>query len=161
MAEITLPIVLQILQTTGILVGIIYYIISLRNEKKSRDAQIFLQFSDRAGTQKWQNGMRYIRQLELLNYEDMVKDRENNPDEWSDIRYITYLLEDFGGLVRGGYLDISIIAYTSTGPIMLVWEKLSPTIEEYRAIYPRMWSEIEYLYDQLVLFKLRNPKLFE
>jgi len=37
MVEITLPIMLQIMQTVGILVGIIYYITIMRNTQKTRE----------------------------------------------------------------------------------------------------------------------------
>jgi hypothetical protein len=37
MVEITLPIILQLLQTAGILVGIIYYITIMRNTQKTRE----------------------------------------------------------------------------------------------------------------------------
>lgn len=162
MVEVTYQMVLSTIQTAGILVGIFYYIMTLRNAQKSRDAQIFLQFSNRAGTEKWSKGIDHIRQLEFSSYEDMVKYRENNPDEWSDIRYVFNILEDFGGLVRGGYLNINIVATTSSVLIILVWEKIQPAADELRETYsPRMWSEIEYLYNQIILFKKRNPKLFK
>jgi hypothetical protein len=37
MVEITLPIMLQIVQTVGILVGIIYYITIMRNQQRTRE----------------------------------------------------------------------------------------------------------------------------
>ncbi len=40
MVEITLPLVLQILQTAGILVGIIYYITIMRNTQKTRELSL-------------------------------------------------------------------------------------------------------------------------
>jgi hypothetical protein len=50
MVEITLPIILQILQTAGILVGIVYYITIMRNSYKAQQmtlkatkTQVFLQ----------------------------------------------------------------------------------------------------------------------
>lgn len=162
MVEITFQMVLSTLQTVGLLVGIFYYIMTLRNAQKSRDAQIFLQFSNKTATKNWQNGMNHISQLEFSSYEDLVKYRENNPDEWSDIRYVFGVIEDFGGLVRGGYLNINIVAITSSTNIIRAWETLQPAIDEMRrAARARAWSEMEYLYNQLILFKQRNPKLFK
>jgi hypothetical protein len=43
MVEITLPIVLQIVQTAGILVGIFYYIMTLRNSTKARQRELIHQ----------------------------------------------------------------------------------------------------------------------
>ena len=162
MAEITYQMVLSTLQTVGLLVGIFYYIITLQNAQKSRDAQIFLQFSNRMGSEKWQRGTQlFLDGLKFNSFSEMMSYSENNPENWSDIRYVQAALEDFGGMVRGGYLKVNIIAITTFTPIILVWEAMQPTIEEWRIHYPRMWSEIEYLYHQLILYKQRNPKLFE
>ena len=43
MVEITLTILLQIVQTVGILVGVYYYIMSLQNQSRTRQAQLFMQ----------------------------------------------------------------------------------------------------------------------
>ena len=39
----TLPLVLQIVQTMGILVGIIYYLTIMRNAQKARQTQMFME----------------------------------------------------------------------------------------------------------------------
>jgi len=164
MVEITFQMVLSTLQTAGLLVGIFYYIMTLRNAQKSRDAQIFLQFSNKTGTKNWHNGINHIRQLKFSSLEELRKYRENNPDEWFDIRYVFGVIEDFGGLVRGGYLNINIIAITSSTNIIRAWEMLQPIIDEMRRVVgdPRTWSEMEYLYNQVILFnKKRYPKLYK
>ena len=43
MVEFTLPIVLQIVQTVGILVGIIYYITIMRNQQRTRELALTAQ----------------------------------------------------------------------------------------------------------------------
>ena len=43
MVEITIPIILQIVQTVGILVGIIYYITIMRNTNQTRQTELLLQ----------------------------------------------------------------------------------------------------------------------
>ncbi len=43
MTEITLPILLQIVQTIALLVGIVYYITIMRNAQKARQTEIFMQ----------------------------------------------------------------------------------------------------------------------
>jgi hypothetical protein len=40
MVEITLPIVLQLLQTAGLLVGIVYYITIMRNSQRTQQMQL-------------------------------------------------------------------------------------------------------------------------
>jgi hypothetical protein len=40
MVEVTIPIVLQVIQTVGILVGIIYYITIMRSNQKTQQLQL-------------------------------------------------------------------------------------------------------------------------
>jgi hypothetical protein len=68
MVEITLPIVLQIIQTVGILVGIIYYLIIMRNSQRNqklqletRQAQLFMQWY-----QKFDNATEGIQTMDVL-----------------------------------------------------------------------------------------------
>jgi len=41
MVEITLPIVLQIVQTAGIFVGIVYYLTIMRNNQRTQRIQLY------------------------------------------------------------------------------------------------------------------------
>jgi hypothetical protein len=47
MAEITYQMVLSTFQTVGILVGIFYYVTSLRNQNKARQAQLIARLYDK------------------------------------------------------------------------------------------------------------------
>jgi hypothetical protein len=45
MAEITLQLVLQIIQTVSLVIGIIYYLTIMRNQNRAREAQVLLQLN--------------------------------------------------------------------------------------------------------------------
>ena len=71
------------------------------------------------------------------------------------------MMDDLGGMVRGGYIDIRIIAYTTMGPIISTWEKLEHIIEGWReyANSPRICNGNEYLYEQVVEFRKKYPNV--
>ena len=71
------------------------------------------------------------------------------------------VLENLGGLVRGGYIGVEIIAYTSYGAITRIWERTQLIIGEWRREWnnPHLWSEVEYLYGELIKFGDAHPEI--
>ncbi len=108
MVEVTLTLVLQFVQTAGILVGIIYYITTLRLAQKAREAQVFLQFSNRIADDRFLVGFRNLLVIDSSTLVDFIlrEVTKDSPirDQWINIWYIIRSLEDLGGIVRGGFL---------------------------------------------------------
>jgi len=73
LAEITLPVILQIVQTTGIIVGIIYYLTIMRNTQKTRE----LTLQSQELTRKAQEQAAETRQTQLFM---QLFDRWGDPD---------------------------------------------------------------------------------
>ena len=88
MVEITLPIVLQIVQTVGILVGIAYYITIMRNSQKTQDlslkaqeqaletrkAQLYMQIYSRLDDNEfWENYGRLVYEYEYKGMDDFLE----------------------------------------------------------------------------------------
>ena len=165
MVEVTLTIVLQFVQTAGILVGIAYYITTLRLAQKAREAQVFLQFSNRMADNRFLEGLRNLPEIDSSTLVDFILQEvtKDSPirDQWINIWYIIRSLEDLGGIVRGGFLGMSVIAYTTSGVIKMTWEKIAPHIDELReeSNNIRWGSEIEYLYDELMKYHEEHPEL--
>ena len=68
--------------------------------------------------------------------------------------------EGVGVLVKEGRLDIRWVALLMAGMVINMWEKLEPVIEEYRLYTrPRMASESEYLYNELMKYLEKHPEL--
>jgi hypothetical protein len=148
---------LNFLALISIPIGVFYHIMTLNNTRKSqelaqkaREAQVFLQFSNRMADDQFLQGLT-----------DLSEGKAPQMRENVNIQKIYMSFEDLGGLVRGGYLGIPIIAYTTTGPVKLAWESIAPRIDEIRekTQNPRMWSELEYLYNELMKFHKEHPEL--
>jgi hypothetical protein len=165
MVEVTLTLVLQFIQTAGILVGIFYYITTLRLAQKAREAQVFLQFSNRLADDRFLEGFRNLREIDSSTLADFLLQEvpKDSPirDPWINIWFVLRSLEDLGGFVRGGFLGISIIAITTSGITKMTWEKLAPHIDELRekGNNIRWGSEIEYLYVELMKYHEEHPEL--
>ena len=77
MVEITLPIVLQIVQTTGIIIGIIYYLTIMRNQQKSqqltletRQAQLLLNLMNTYRGTEFRRQWHTLFHIEWTDFED-------------------------------------------------------------------------------------------
>ena len=151
----------------GVSIGIaaFYYTMTLRNAQRTREAQVFLQFSNRMADDRFLEGLKNLREIDSSTLVDFLLQEvtKDSPirDQWINIWYIIRSLEDLGGFLRGGFLGISVIAYTISGLIKLTWEKLAPHIEEFREKSDNIrWaSELEYLYDELMKYIDEHPEL--
>jgi len=84
-----------------------------------------------------------------------------NPEAFSDFTTWLSLWEAMGILVREGLLNIRLMALSSTGDIMITWEKYEDVVYELRRMYewPRYSIELEYLYQEIKKYAEAHPEL--
>ena len=166
MFEITIPIVLQILQTAGILVGIFYYVMTLRNTRRNqqitletRQSQLFMQILDKM----WSPGM----EEKVLLLDSMLDasdeewlERYNSDDEFSRAFTVyAYAWEALGTLLKAGMYDVELLAlYYATGTIY-EWERYRDIVHNWRLINKRSYDMWEYAYDALKRYLEEHPEL--
>jgi hypothetical protein len=157
MVEITLPIVLQILQTVGILVGIIYYITIMRNQSRARQLQIL---KDDSSTMEH---IIRVNSMEFTDYGDFIEKYGMDADfsAWMDFLMVFNQFEEYGVYLREGLLDIRFIALLSGGMILTLQEKFMDVIREHRIRnnYPRFMIEAEYLMNNVKKYMDEHPEL--
>jgi len=167
MVEITYQMVLSTLQTAGLLVGIFYYIMVLRNQQKSqkhadetRQAQLFMNIYKELLTGS--EVMDLILDMEYDDFEDFERKygRDNNPEAYDMITKHMLVVEGVGVLVKEGYVSVRLVALLTSGLIRIGWEKLRGYIFEMRKrAFPRWSSEYEYLYNTLMEYAEKHPEL--
>ena len=154
--QATLQTLLMIFQTLSIMVGVIYYITSLRNQSRSRQIQI-INASSTANID-----------FEFMNWE--IKDfntfmskhgPEADPEGYKSFMMWFNVLEQRGVYVREGLLDIRLVCLMSGGTIKESWEMYFGIFEEWRTRYnrPRDWIEGEYLYNQVLEYHKKHPEI--
>ena len=144
MVEITLPIVLQILQTAGILVGIVYYVTIMRNQQRTREltlkaqeqatetrqAQLFMQIYD-----KFIDYGRTEINTEVFNFE--WKDNEDfwsrysfeaDPEAYRKWNNVAGFFEGVGVLVKRKLIDPEVVDDLMSWSTLSFWEKYGPVI---------------------------------
>ena len=166
MAEITYQMVLSTLQTAGILVGIFYYIMTLRNQQKNREQseetrkiQLLLRMSENIAERSGA-GVDYseIMAMQWDNYDDFISKYgvENNPDSYRKRMRIWRQMDVNGLLVRDELIDArAIVDYIGYGQLFM-WRKFKDIIEESRRRYgdPQGYIGFEYLAGELEKYRL-------
>ena len=178
MIEITLPIVLQIVQTIGILVGIVYYLTIMRNTQRNqeltlkaqeqaletRQVQLFMNLYEtyRSPTfrRQWDEA---IFKIEYEDWDDMNQkyNREANYDLLLSWFSVGTFFEGVGVLLKRNLIDISIIDDLLATSIRMAWEKIGPIEIESRKRFghPRAFDDFEYLYNELMKYHEEHPEL--
>jgi hypothetical protein len=137
MVEVTIPIVLQLIQTVALIVGIIYYLIIMRNSQRNqqiqletRQAQLFMQIYD-----KFNDIMNLGIFSEVLGFVWEDNDdfwgrfsKEADPEAYRKWNYHAGFLEGIGVLVKRGLIDPEMVDDLMSGSIMMFWERYGPVI---------------------------------
>jgi hypothetical protein len=185
MVEITLPILLQIVQTLGILVGIVYYITIMRNTQKTREltlqsqeqaleaqkqaletrqAQLFMNLYQRSSNPSFDDAQHRIIDLKWKDWDEYQALFDYTNPETRDnhlaMSSIMNFYEGVGVLVLENLVDIRLIYLLMGSSIKGFWEKVEPIVEEAREswYYPKFVINIEYLYNELMKYIEEHPE---
>jgi len=174
MVEITLPILLQIVQTAGILVGIIYYITIMRNSQRNqelarkaqeqsvetREAQLFMQIYQQLTSIESQKTWGELLNMEWDDIEDYRKKHDStvNLDSWGKRGHIWWSYSTIGMMVKKGLIDPEMVYMTLGNMVIMQWDKWSEVIYDTRERSvrqgvkggPYMFKGFEYLNDEMV-----------
>jgi hypothetical protein len=161
MVEITLPIILQFIQTAGILVGIIYYITIMRNQQRTREltletrqTHLFMEIYKIYASKEFQRDLEQMKNVwKFEGYDDFFEkyDVENNPDAHAIWDHAVRWHEGLGLLVRKGLIDPE-----SVNDLMGIFGPLILEFRERRDA-PLRGNAIEYLHDAIK--EIRDRKL--
>ena len=132
MVEITLPIVLQLVQTIALIVGIAYYLFIMRNSQRNqqiqietRQAQLFMQIFTHQYDIDQRRSLHLLNTLEYEDYDDYISKYgpDNNPDAYFRIGSLGTYFEGVGVLVKRKLVDPTIVDDLMSGRIIDFWEK--------------------------------------
>jgi hypothetical protein len=167
---------------TGVLVAAAYYILNLRviqrNQEltlkaleqsakaqqqtlETRQAQIFINVNDRIQSNEFQTAYDKVVMTPWATWEEYSK-LYRDDKEFRDAERLTQgIFEGMGVLVREGLLPVRMVALLICGVTRLYWERHIPVIDEGRRVTGsrRLYSENEYLYDELIKYLGEHPEL--
>jgi len=137
-----------IVAAAGVLIGVVYYVLDMRNQSRMRRSDLALRLYATFGSDEFQERWTEFIKGDYKNYEDFAKSYRirSNPAPES-----TWLFEALGVLLKNKLIDISLVDDLFTGPSKWFWEKLKPIAEDIRKQfnYPQYAEHIEYLYNEM------------
>jgi hypothetical protein len=168
MVEITLPILLQIVQTLGILVGIVYYLIIMRNSQRNqelarkaqeqaletRQTQVFMRLYEQLNSEESGKTMMDLMYLDVEDNEEYLRkyDSHANIEHFAKRSNLWFNYNTVGELLRMGFINSDLIHRLGLDvQVVMMWEKWGHIIQEtrLREKLPDLWEGFEYLYNEM------------
>ena len=153
--------VLNFIQAVGIIVGVIYYILNIRVQNKTRNGQLLMQTYGRIDAPGRAKSLVAVLALKSEGYDDFMKKYgpESGSGAWDDFGNVHVFFEGLGAMVRMGYIGIEDVAALIGGGIVKYYSVLEPMKEGMKKLfYPRWCAETEYLYGEIMKDKRSHPE---
>ena len=150
MVNVSYQMVLSTLQTVALIVGISYYILTLRNQNRARQVQTFLSLYSTISTYEHGQNVNELMDMEWKDYDDFERKygSEVNPRNRA-LRYTYwYLFDGIGFILKKRWVDRDVMfALLNTASVQWLWKKHEPLIKEIRKRYnlPNLAVNFEYL----------------
>jgi hypothetical protein len=142
MVEITLSIVLQFVQTAGILVGIIYYITIMRNNQRNqelqletRKTQLYMQLFMRITSEEFMKKSIDLRRLEHDTYDEFMENIYWSPDSNQLAKWFSLLwhVDGLGYMLSKKLIEPEMVYNFGGGTAQILqWKKWESVILEMR-----------------------------
>jgi hypothetical protein len=153
---VELSFIRDLVTVIGVLIALAYYIVNIRHQRETRQAQLFMTIYQNYYDKEW------LRDQQKINF---FYDDYSNFDEFMEKYgpynnmegYLTYqsrvnFYEGLGVLVKRNLIDVSMVDDLLSGPIVLFWEKKAhPLVNETRRRFnnPAAYEWVEYLYEKV------------
>jgi hypothetical protein len=155
--QMTFQTVFQFLQTVGILMGVYYYITTIRTNQRNqeltletRQLQLYMRVLEDNRTKEFQ--MQWIDVAYHQEFEDYEEWREKygprtNPEAYANFFHVTNWFQGIGYLVKTGVLDVEVVSeYIRPRSVVYLWEKVAPIVKVHReTTNPCACDSFEYL----------------
>ena len=153
---------------TGVLVAAAYYVLNMRATQRNmktnldtRQAQLFMQIYGKWDEEGFSSHWFDFYGTVWTDYSKFKEEILQNLDKRKSLSVLVRFFEGLGVLVKENLLDIRMVSLTMAGDTRIFWEQYKPIIGEWRRDwkYPRIMSETEYLYDELMRYMDAHPEL--
>jgi len=151
--QITVQTIGVLVAASSVLIGVVYYILQMKEQNKNRQAQLFMQiynhYLDRISDDEMD-----VFPMKYNGYDDFMEKYgwDTNPDGWRKFsRFLSYT-EGMGTLVKRGLIDASLVYDINGGLVKWYWEKAKPFWVEFgvRHGVTHVAPFTEYLYERLM-----------
>jgi len=152
-----------VLTGIGMIIALTYYGLQIRNQNRTRQAQVFMQLYNRYQDNFLAQGISSEILLQKLSgYDDYQRKYDADEDFKNAMDRFFPFYEGLGVMVKEGYFSIHLVALMWAGMTRMFYENIvEPTIEEAREVtnLPRLWSETEWVCKELLKYIEEHTEL--
>jgi hypothetical protein len=149
-----IPSISAIVVALGVVIGVIYYVLDLRHQSKSRQMSVLMNLYMTYGSDDMRKAVQDVIALmdKYKDYDSFVKEYGFGSQAWVDINKYLWFFNGVGFLVHEGFVDMRLVlGLFQTQGIKLCWEKWKIFVEGQRKAFglPESYAWIEYLYNEV------------
>lgn len=135
-----------IVAAAGVLVGVVYYILDMRNQARQRQTNLVMSLYSQFNGLEFQRIWHDILNREVKNYREY-----NEKYGWAEFTAVGMFFEGIGILLKRKLTDIELIDDMFTMPVNDTWLKMKDIVIEIRKIRnrPTILEWFEYLYNEM------------
>lgn len=135
-----------IVAAVGVLIGVVYYILDLRHQAKSRQTDLVMRLYATFGSKEFQDSWIRLEALGCKDYNECVK-----KGGLSDYVQCAVFYEGIGVLLQKRLIDAPLVDALFNVPLKFMYEGMKPIIEGNREMFhdPRVFEWFEYLYSEI------------
>jgi len=149
-----------VIAAAGVLVGVVYYILDIRHQAKTRQMDLFMRLYSTYGSKDMKKSVDRLLALKIKDYDDFVNkygplvsaDPEHERSQISeDIDRVGWFYNGMSLLVYRKFIDMRLVDDFLGYGVVLGWEKLRPLVHGWRKQYniPKSFAWFEYLYNEM------------
>jgi hypothetical protein len=141
-----------VLTGIGMIIALTYYGLQIRNQNKTRQAQLFMEVYRDFKSKEVQSDWWYAMNAEWEDYDDYNRKylSPENIEEGMRIGNFGAICEGLGVLVHRKLVDVKLVDELMRSYVISYWEKMAPLAPDIRKGMPLFLEWTEYLYNEIV-----------
>jgi hypothetical protein len=145
-----------VVAAAGVLVGVVYYILDMRNQARTRQTDLIMRLYSTIVTKEFvENDVSIFRQ-DVDDFEGFMSKYGSFLKFMESPDYAPYMMdheffEGVGILLHKKLIDIELVDDLFSSPIIMIWEKTLPITRALREYFkrPQLSEWFEYLYNEM------------
>lgn len=135
-----------IVAATGVLVGVVFAVLQLRDLVKTRQTDLILRLYAAFNTKEFLKTWDEVRKRDAKDFADYEKKYG-----WSEALEVGMFFEGIGVLLKRKLINIDLVDDLFTGPIKITWESFEDLTKDARKQReaPTLFEWFEYLYNEM------------
>jgi hypothetical protein len=149
-----------VVAAAGVLVGVVYYILDMRNQSRMRQTDLVMRLYDRFSSNEFQVAWQKVRTSDVEKYSaHAISDHPKGAHALSDypkelyfaVNKVCLFFEGVGILLRRRVTDTRMIEDLFGGTVIRAWESVKSAVEgaRHQLNDPEIYYYFEYLYNEV------------